>query len=167
VFIQLADPLDEPQFYCVDVPGAGTAVRLNSPLQAHTWKRLDTDADELFAFNQPADGQIYMEAYDLCAEADGATSGSTVTPAACSDSQNQLFQLEGGLLRLGIDGQSGLCLAVDPGDGIPTGGPSHLRRDMTLESCDSVDSELAQWITGIFDYYPDFPRSGLPATHMF
>ena len=81
------------------MPGAGTAVRLNSPLQAHTWKRLGTDADELFAFNQPADGQIYMEAYDLCAEADGATSGSTVTPAACSDSQNQLFQLEGGLLR--------------------------------------------------------------------
>jgi len=47
------------------------------------------------------------------------------------------------LLRLGIDGQSVLCLAVDSGDGIPTGGPSHLFRDMTLESCDSVDSELA------------------------
>ena len=167
MFVQLADPLDEPQFYCLDVPGGGTPVKLNSPLQAHTCKRLDTAADELFAFNHPADGQIYMEAYDLCAEADGATAGSTVTLAACSDSQNQLFQLEGGLLRLGIDGQSGLCLAVDPGDGIPTGGPSHLRRDMTLESCDSVDSELAQWITGIFDYYPDFPRSGLPATHMF
>ncbi|MCH2501411.1 MAG: hypothetical protein MK126_01040 [Dehalococcoidia bacterium] len=51
--------------------------------------------------------------------------------------------MEGGLLRLGIDGQSVLCLAVDPGDGIPTGGPSHLLRDMALESCDSVDSELA------------------------
>lgn len=47
------------------------------------------------------------------------------------------------MLRLGIDGQSVLCLAVDSGDGIPTGGPSHLFRDMTLESCDSVDSELA------------------------
>ena len=47
------------------------------------------------------------------------------------------------MLRLGIDGQSVLCLAGDPGDGIPTGGPSHLLRDMALESCDSVDSELA------------------------
>ena len=84
-----------------------------------------------------------MEAYGLCAEVDGVAVGSTVTLAACSDSQNQPFQLEGGLLRLGIDGQSVLCLAVDPGDGIPTGGPSHLLRDMALESCDSVDSELA------------------------
>ena len=125
---------------------------MNSPLQARTWKRLDTAADGLFAFNHLADGQIYMEAYDLCTEADGATAGSTVTLAACSDSQNQLFQSEGRLLRLGIDGQPVLWLAVNPGDGIPTGGPSHIRRDMTLESCDSVDSELAQWITGIFDY---------------
>ena len=27
--------IDEPQLYCVDVPGASTSVRLNSPLQAH------------------------------------------------------------------------------------------------------------------------------------
>jgi len=55
------------------------------------------------------------------------------------------------LLRLGIDSQSGLCMAVDLGDGIPTGRPSHLRGNMTSESCDSVDSKLAKWITGIFD----------------
>jgi len=67
------------------------------------------------------------------------------------DSQNQLFQLEGGSLRLGINGQSGLGLALNLSDGIPTGRPIHLRRDMTPEYCDSVDSKLARWATGIFD----------------
>ena len=33
VLIQLTDPLDEPEYYCVDVPGAGRNVRLQSALQ--------------------------------------------------------------------------------------------------------------------------------------
>ncbi|MCH7737602.1 MAG: RICIN domain-containing protein [Chloroflexi bacterium] len=152
MFIQLTDPLDEPQFYCLDVPGAGTAVRLDSPLQAHTCKPLRTAEDELFTFNHPNDGQIYMEAYDLCVEATGSAAGSTVGLAVCSDSPNQRFAIEDGAIRLASGGPTGLCLAVDPGDGIPTGGPSHLRRDLTLESCDSIDPALSRWIFGIFDY---------------
>ena len=30
--IQLIDPLDEPEFYCVDVPGFGASLDLQSPL---------------------------------------------------------------------------------------------------------------------------------------
>jgi hypothetical protein len=152
VFIQLTDPLDEPQFYCVDVPGSGTAVRLNSPLQAHTCKPLETAEDELFAFDHPGDGQIYMEAYDLCAEATGPAAGSTVVLQPCSASANQRFVVEGDTVRLATDGQPKLCFAVDPGDGIPTGGPSHLRRDLSLENCESTRAELASWTFGIFDY---------------
>ena len=88
-FIQLTDPLDEPQFYCLDVPGSGTAVRLYSALQAHTCKPFETAEDELFTLDHPGGGQIYMEAYDLCAEATGTTPGSTVILAVCSDSANQ------------------------------------------------------------------------------
>jgi hypothetical protein len=65
VFIQLTDPLDEPEYYCVDVPGAGPGVRLQSALQAHTCKPLNTAADELFTFDRLKAGQIYMEAYQL------------------------------------------------------------------------------------------------------
>jgi hypothetical protein len=32
VFIQWTDPLDGPQFYCLDVPGSGAAVRLHVAL---------------------------------------------------------------------------------------------------------------------------------------
>ncbi len=152
VFIQLTDPLDEPQFYCLDVPGAGTGVRLDSALQAHTCKPLNTAEDELFTINHPSDGQIYMEAYDLCAEATGTTAGALVYLQICSDSPNQRFSIEDGSIRLVSSGEIGICLAVDPGDGIPTGGPSHLRRDLTLESCDTVGPDLSEWIFGIFDY---------------
>ena len=36
--IQLVDALDEPEFYCVDVPGFGTSLNLRSALTAHTCK---------------------------------------------------------------------------------------------------------------------------------
>ena len=152
LFIQLTDPLGEPQFYYVDVPGPGTAVRLNSPLQAHTCKPLETAEDELFAFDYLGEGQIYMEAYDLCAEATGQTAGPTVVLQPCSDSPNQRFVVDCGTVRLATGGQPDLCLAVDHNDGIPTGGPSHLRRDLTLEGCESISAELSSWTFGIFDY---------------
>jgi len=152
VFIQLIDPLDEPQFYCVDVPGSGTGVRLNGPLQAHTCKPIVTAEDELFAFNHPGGGQIFMEAYGLCVEAADPFAGSTVLLEECSDSPDQRFTLEGGIIKLDGGGQADLCLAIASGAGIPTGGPSHLRRDLTLENCATVEQSLSQWITGIFDY---------------
>ena len=67
--LQLIDPLDEPEFYCVDVPGFRDSLQTDRPLQAHTCK--PGADDELFLFNRPADGQISMPAYDLCMEAEG------------------------------------------------------------------------------------------------
>ncbi len=164
VFIQLTDPLDEPEYYCVDVPGAGRGVRLESALQAHTCKPISTAADELFTMDRPNEGQIYMEAYDLCVEAEGASKGSSLRLQPCSDSPLQLFALDNGLIRLGGGAQESvrmagdfdhlleLCLAVDPDSGIPTGGPSHLRRALTLEVCESVEPTLSRWSVGLFDY---------------
>ena len=152
VFIQLTDPLDEPEYYCVDVPGAGRGVRLDSDLQAHTCKPISEADDELFTLNHPNEGQIYMEAYGLCVEAERAMIGSSVRLQTCSNSPLQLFVLENDLVRLGSVGQDGLCLAVAPGFGTPTGGPSHLRRDLTLERCDTIELTLARWSVGLFDY---------------
>ncbi len=150
VFIQLTDPLDEPEYYCLDVPGAGPGVRLQSALQAHTCKPVATAADELFNIGHPNKGQIYMEAYDLCVEAEEAQKGSALLLKPCSDSDKQLFALENDVIRLRP--RDDLCLAVDPGSGIPTGGPSHLRRALTLKSCESTDPTLIKWSIGLFDY---------------
>jgi hypothetical protein len=152
VFIQLTDPLDEPQFYCLDVPGSGTAVRLDAALQAHTCKPIETAEDELFAFDFPNGGQIFMEEYDVCVEADGAIAGAELYFRPCSDSPNQVFTVDEDIIFLGDGIQDGLCVSVDPAPGIPTGGPSHLRRDVTLQPCDSTDPSIARWIFGLFDY---------------
>jgi len=149
VFIRLTDPLDEPEYYCLDVPGAGLGVRLESALQVHTCKARATAADELFTLDHPKEGQIYMEAYDLCVEAEGANRGSSLRLQPCSDSPHQLFSFENDVIRISGGGKDGLCLAVAPGLGIPTSGPSHLRRALTLESCESIDPTLTRWSLGI------------------
>ena len=152
VFIQLTDPLDEPEYYCVDVPGAGPGVRLQSALQAHTCKPIDTAADELFTIDHPKAGQIYMEAYQLCLEAEEPGEGSSLRLQACSDSELQLFTVQDDIISLDGELQEGLCLAVDPDPGIPTGGPSHLRSALNLESCETTDHSLMRWSLGLFDY---------------
>ena len=145
VFIRLADPLDEPEYYCVDVPGAGRGVRLDSPLQAHTCKPVAEAADELFAMNQPSDLQIYMPAYDLCLAASGPSTGAVLRLQPCADSplQRFVYTADGYILP---QGQDQICLAIDPGPGIPTGGPSHLRRDLHLEDCEGIEPSLAHWL---------------------
>lgn len=136
--IQLIDPLDEPEFYCVDVPGFRDSLRTDQPLQAHTCK--PGADDELFRFNQPSDGQFLMPAYDLCMEADG----DLVYTRDCSDSPAQRF-------RHGADGaiRSGagqLCLSLESGAGQQAGGPSHLRRDLLLLPCAEVERGHSRWI---------------------
>ena len=150
IFIRLADPLDEPEYYCLDVPGAGRGVRLDSPLQAHTCKPVGEAADELFLMNQPDDQQIYMPAYDLCLAASGPGAGAILHLQPCGDTPLQRFvhDTNGYILP---EGQSPICLAIDPGPGIPTGGPSHLRRDLRLEDCKEIEPALAQWLL----YEPD------------
>ena len=133
----LRDPLDEPEFYCVDVAGFGNNLNLNSPLQAHTCK--PGADDELFIFNHPTPGQFYMGAYDVCLEAEEGA----LYVRACSASPNQRFVLSNdGAIRLG---DSDLCLAVKSGDGQPAGGRSHVRRDLLLQSCADTEQSLSRW----------------------
>ena len=66
--IRLADPLDEPEFYCVDIPGFRQNVQLKAPLMAHTLKRFGS-ADEMWNMDYPSEGQIYASECGLCIEA--------------------------------------------------------------------------------------------------
>lgn len=146
--IQLVDPLDEPEFYCVDVPGFGTRLNLDGALTAHTCKpRAD---DELFTVGHPSPGHLYMPAYDRCVEADGAADGAELYLKVCADEPMQRFMLtDDGQLRLdaaeGSAAETAYCLAVEPGEGQPTGGPSHLRRDLLLTRCADADPSLTRW----------------------
>ena len=136
--IILQDPLDEPEFYCVDVAGFGSNLNLDSPLQAHTCK--PGADDELFTFNHPEPGQFYMDAYDVCLEAgEGA-----LFVKACSDSRAQRFALSNeGVLKLQ---DADLCVAVQSGSGQPAVGRSHVRRDLLLQNCGDVEQKLSRWV---------------------
>lgn len=141
--IQLKDPLDEPDYYCLDVPGAGLSLNLRGALQVHTCKPSARE-DEIFTFNYPTAGQIYMEAYELCVEADRATAGAELYLQKCADQPLQRFVYEDGQLRLRDSGAEGLCLAVAPGSGMPAG-PVFVRRDLGLLPCAEVEAALSEW----------------------
>ena len=139
--VMLVDPLDEPERYCVDVPGWGPRINLDAPLMAHTCK--PGAADELFTPNHPRDGQLYMRAYDLCAEAASQLPGAPVQLRRCGSSALQQFAFESdGRIRLA---ETDLCMTVAKGMGQPTGGPSHLRRDLSLEDCGTAGTPLSVW----------------------
>ena len=143
--IQLIDPLDEPEFYCVDVPGFGASLNLQGPLTAHTCK--PGADDEIFVVNNPNPGNLSMPAYDLCVEAEGLTPGSRLYLRECSDAPTQRFAFDsGGTLALpGGASAARLCMAVSADDGEPTGGPSHLRRDLIMQGCDAAPPALSRW----------------------
>ncbi len=139
--VQLMDPLDEPEFYCLDIPGFGSSVQLQAPLMAHTCKP-NSPADEIFDFDSVL-GQFHVPAYTLCMEAAGDLAGSEVNLATCSAGSFQSFGMDPeGFIRLA---DTDLCLTVASGKGSPAGGRSHLRRDLTLEDCTAVAPELARW----------------------
>ena len=98
--VQLVDALDEPEYYCVDVPGFGRSLNLEAALMAHTCK--PGADDEMFAINRPGPGNLYMPAYDLCMEADRTGSPVQLYLRECSGSTLQQFELgsDGGA-RLG------------------------------------------------------------------
>ena len=140
--VQLADPLDEPEFYCVDVPGFGASLNLQAALMAHTCK--PGADDEIFVVGQPAPGNLSMPAYNRCMEASGTDATAQLYLQECSDSAMQqfAFDADGALSLSGTD----LCVAVSPEDGEPTGGPSHLRRDLLLLDCADANPALSRWV---------------------
>ena len=139
--IALVDPLDEPEQYCVDVPGFGRRLNLNAPLMAHTCK--PGAADELFTVDHPNRGQLYMKAYDRCVTAESDRPGAEVFLKQCGSTNLQRFSFRSdGRIQLA---GSEVCLTVADEDGTPTGGPSHLRRDLMLESCSTAAESLSTW----------------------
>ena len=143
VMIRLVEPLDEPEFYCIDIPGWGRNVQLEAPLMAHTLKRFGS-ADEMWIMNYPAEGQIYSKAYDRCIEVTSATSDAELRLTNPSDSPLQRFELtDAGALVLVAHPELGVAVAA--GKGAKAGGPSHLRRDLSVQKLSAIDPKLATW----------------------
>lgn len=125
----------------MDVPGFGSNLHLGAALMGHTCK--PRAEDELFAVNQPNVANLFMPAYDRCLQADPMRDPINIYLRACSDDplQHIVFTANGAIRLTAHD----LCLALSPGAGEPTGGPSHLRRGLALLRCGEPDSRLTRW----------------------
>jgi hypothetical protein len=144
--VRLVDPLDEPEFYCLDLAGWGDHLRLDDPLQAHTCKTRRAN-DQMFAFK---DGKIVVGDTGRCLEVAGSGSpplaGAAVLARQCGDNPLQAFTLEasGRIVSTGSD----LCLAAGE-ESADASGPSHVWRVLTVQKCDAVGAELTTWQVGL------------------
>ena len=138
--------LDEPEAYCLDVFGFGMRANIDEPLSVHTCKP-EGWRDATFTVDYPDAGQIYMPAYDLCAEVSQFERGAHLFLKACSESPLQRFIYREDQ-KIEVQGSPGpsYCLTVHPADGIATGGPSHVRREVLILICEEVEAEFAQWL---------------------
>jgi len=144
--VRLIDPLDEPEFYCLDLSGWGDHLKLDDPLQAHTCKTRRAD-DQLFAIK---DGKILVGDTGRCLQvavsSGKALAGSAILARTCSDSAMQAFTLEEDG-RISVTG-SDLCVAAGD-ESTDASGPSHVWRVLSVERCDSVAVELMTWQLGL------------------
>ena len=145
VQIRLVDPLDEPEFYCLDLSGWGDHLKLEDPLQAHTCKTRGA-GDQMFVIK---DGRILVGDTGRCLEIAGSGKplpGGAILARNCSDNAMQAFTLESDG-RISVTG-SDLCIAV--GDqSTDASGPSHVWRVLSVERCDSVSAAQLTWQQGL------------------
>jgi hypothetical protein len=146
VQVRLVDPLDEPEFYCLDLSGWGDHLKLDDPLQAHTCKTRGA-GDQMFSVR---DGKILVGETDRCLQvavsSGKALAGSALLARTCSDNAMQAFTLEEDG-RISLTG-SDLCVAAGD-ESTDASGPSHVWRVLSAERCDSVAAELMTWQIGL------------------
>ncbi len=144
--VRLVDPVDEPEFYCLDLSGWGANLKLEEPLQAHTWKLRGAD-DQMFAFQ---DGKILVGNTGRCLQVAVSSgkplAGVAIVARECGDSPLQSLTLEdNGQISVAA---SGLCLAAGT-ESTDASGPSHIWRVLSAQPCDTTSAELTTWQIGL------------------
>lgn len=141
--IQLADPLDEPEYYCLDVSGWGEKLKIDDPVQAHTCKG-EKGSDQHFFFD---DARIKLSGTDRCLEVAATRSvlpGSALTVRQCSENPMQTFELrENGQIEAG---DTDFCVVAGK-DSAEAYGPSHRWRVLTVDNCAEAEPSISTWLS--------------------
>lgn len=159
--VRLTRFLDEPDGYCLDVPGPASNPMLQFPLAAHTCHP-DPYEDQVFEFNKDSGHHIRWttQTHDLCFTADAAQALSKLNLRACDQPALQAFEytVKRELQLKGTD----LCIHVarmgpanmnppGPGqDAYGRGRPvnpqfTHLLRTLELRQCGDGDPSMSRW----------------------
>ena len=159
--IRLTSFLDEPDGYCLDVPGPAHAVMLDLPLVAHTCHP-DPKADQVFTYDPSQTGEIIWNARPtpLCFTADSASELSRLNLRPCEQSARQVFdrigkgefQLRGSQLCIQVE-RRGPASRQPVGEGQDAYGRgrsvnaqyTHLMRFLELRECGSGDPAMSRW----------------------
>ncbi len=159
--IRLVRYLDEPDGYCIDVPGGGDRVFLNMPAIAHTC-HFDPLPDQVFDFNVQGQGKIIWKGVEpeVCLQAAHMQGGAQLRFSACDEPKVFSFEYaDNGELRLS---GSDLCLSVErtgPGFGEVQKDRqdqrgrghavnpqfTHLARALVLAVCGNGDPSMQRW----------------------
>ena len=139
--IKLADPLDEPENYCLDVAGWGDHLKLDDPLQVHTCKSDSPDQEFIVEGNA-----LKMPEYNRCLTVSSsgvkAQQGTALMVRECNGDAMQNFNISSsGQIVLN---NSSLCVAAGT-TSLEASGPSHLWRVASMQPCDSTDKKLITW----------------------
>ena len=146
--IRLAAALDDPQHYCIDVPGHSGSVRLDAPLQAHTCKPGADDQTFQIALGCYEYSELRMPAYERdsgrCLAVTDSDDRPVIAAACHSRDENQFsvdrIRREG---RLSVKAFRECCIGVA---GEPAGVRNHRRRDLGVYDCAAADPSLITWI---------------------
>ena len=159
--VRLVRFLDEPDGYCLDVPGPAGSELLDFPLVAHTCHP-DPYADQVFRIRQDTSQHIRWttQARDLCFTPDKVEAGARLYLRACGEYPDQAFEVtEGQELKLA---ETDLCIHVErrgagprqaPGEGQDVYGRgrsvnaqyTHLMRFLELRQCGEGDASMYRW----------------------
>lgn len=131
----LRDPLDEPEFYGLDVPGCGANAPLQAALTAHACKPNAPD-DEYARRPPPRDSSGCRRTISAARVAScvWAAQGAQTRQASVRDADG----------RLRLAAADRLCLAAAACPGAPARNP--MRRDARLENGHTAVPALTQWV---------------------
>ena len=147
VFIRTAHVLDEPRYYCIDIPNFDESPE-SIEMWLHTCKEGMTHRDTIFSLTKAKMGALFMTDFGLCIEADVLSAGSALKLAACNEDANQNWEIVDSSIRAVAD--STLCITVNTTPGKLTRGgnafPTRYKsRPLNIEKCDENSSDRQQW----------------------
>ena len=145
-FVRLIAPLDEPEFYCLDLAGWGDHLQLDDPLQTHTCK-IKGRGDQMFFFE---DNRLKVAGFDRCVQVAGSSgvtlAGSSVIARPCSDNPLQELSMDDdGYIHIG---DSNYCLGTGS-ESTEAAGPSHMWRTLIAVQCGTTPVDRVTWQVGL------------------
>lgn len=147
-FLRSSYNLEDPNGYCLDIPGFGPRMRKDAPITTHTCKynRPGFSVDEEFELT--ATQQLRLPEFDLCLAAGESEPGADVFTIKCDDSKAHAWSVH-------ADGRvtpaefSPLCLTMSREKVFVNSAPANLvpnsSRAVTLESCASGRKFYQSW----------------------